>query len=492
MAEPSQSGRHFGVRGLLAFALLKIAVHLLSTALASYGYFRDELYYIACAHHPALGYVDQPPFSIWVLAVNQSVLGNSLISLRLPAAIAGAATVFLVGLIARELGGGKFSQTLAMIAALVSPIYLAMDGFFSMNSFDILVWAGAGYTLIRLLKDERSKYWIILGLVLGVGLLNKISVLWLGAGIAGGLLFTSHRRWFTTKWPWIAGALAFILFLPYMLWNLQHDFAHLEFIRNASGVKYSSQNLRTFMAGQILINNPLSLPLWIAGLIFYFARDQQRFRPVGVVFVVSFLILAINGHSKAEYLAPAYTMLFAGGGVLFERMLTTRFRRVLCSGYAALLAAGGIVLAPLSIPVLPVESYIRYADALGMKPSSAESKELGKLSQHFADMFGWEEKAEAVARVYNTLTPMEKTQCAIFADNYGRCAAIDFFGAKYGLPKSIGNHNNYWIWGPGNASGEIVIILGGNPKTTSGILTRCMSRTLHGATTACCMRMRFR
>lgn len=449
---------------LLGLALVKLLIHLFVNTFTAYGYFRDELYYIACSEHLDIGYVDQPPFSIYLLAVSRFLFGDSLVALRLLPALAGGVTVFLAGLIARELGGGRVAQVLAAIAVLLSPIFLAMDNFYSMNAFDILLWALAAHSVIRLVKTEEPPYWLILGFILGLGLLNKIGVLWLGAGIFVGILLTPQRHWLKTRWPWIGGAIAFLIFLPYIIWNLQHDLAHLEFIRSATGEKYASQTPVTFLVGQILLQNPLTLPLWGAGLYFFFSSRGRPFRILGIMYVTALLILLVNGHSKPEYLAPAYTMLFAGGSVAFERWFVKPALHWVQPAYIALLMISGCVLAPFVVPVLPAETYIRYADVLGMKPSTAEAKRLDKLPQFYADMFGWEGKAAAVARVFNALTPEEKAKCAIFADNYGRCAAIDFFGAKYGLPKSIGNHNSYWIWGPRNTTGDVVIILGGNPE----------------------------
>lgn len=447
---------------LAALALLKLLIHFYTNAFAGYGIFRDELYYIACSDHLAMGYVDHPPFSIFLLMIYRLLFGDSLFALRLLPAIAGAFTVFITGLIARELGGGRFAQALAALATIASAIKLAMDTFYSMNSFDHLFWALVAYTLIQLIKNEHPKTWLLLGLILGLGLLNKIGVAWLGAGLFVGMLLTEQRTWFKTRWPWIAGTTAFLLFLPFIIWNLTHDFAHFEFIRNASGDKYSSQTPITFIAGQLLINNPVTLPVWLSGLFFFFFHQEgKRFKLLGIIYLTAFVILIINGHSKPEYLASAYAILFAGGGVMIERFaqLSLRWMRY---ALIVLLTASGITLAPAVIPILPLERYIRYADALGITPSTAESKELDKLPQFYADMFGWEDKAKAVAGAYNKLSPEEKQKCAIFADNYGRCAAIDFFGKKYGLPKSIGNHNNYWIWGPGEYTGELVLILGGN------------------------------
>ena len=495
---------------LLALALTTFAVHLLATALGAYGYFRDELYYLACTEHLDIGYVDQPPFSIYVLAVNRLLFGDSLVALRLLPAAAHAATVFLTGLMARELGGNRFAQLLAAFASLVSPIYMGMNGIFSMNCFDILVWAAATYVMILMLKADLTaqgagggrtmsgaRYWLLLGVILGIGLLNKISILWLGAGIAIGFLLTPHRTWLKTPWPWMAGGVAVLLFLPYIIWNLQHDFAHLEFIRNASGGKYASLTPWSFIAGQMILQNPLSFPVWMAGLIsLLFGKTQRTFRPLGIIYVVSFLILILNGHTKAEYLSASYGMLFAGGGVAIERFIIRRGWGWLRPTSLAALIISGCVLAPFTIPLLPVETFIRYQAALGVAPSTPEGKQLDKLPQFYADMFGWEEKAAAVARVFHSLAPDEQAHCAIFADNYGRCGAIDFFGPRNGLPKSIGNHNSYWIWGPRRYTGETMILLGGNPEddrryfeevqaTDSVSCTYCMPYENHLTITVC-------
>jgi len=475
---------------LLVLAFAALAVHVSASAFCAYGYFRDELYYLACTEHPDLGYVDQPPLSIYILALNRLVLGDSLVALRFLPAVAHALTVLLAGLIARQMGGGRRAQTLAAFACLASPIYLGMNGIYSMNCFDILVWTATAYVFTLILRpgsghvgeDGRGtedggstartaptgiepRLWLLLGLLLGIGLLNKISVLWLGGGITAGLLLTHHRRVLRSPWPWIAGGLALLLFLPYVIWNIRHDFAHLEFIRNASGGKYSSLNPLTFITGQVMLQNPLALPLWIAGLAsVLFGRLSRTFRPLGIVYLFCFLVLMLNGHSKAEYLSASYAMLFAAGGVAVEGFAEARRLRWIPPAFAALLLVSGCVMAPFAEPLLPVKSFIAYEDALGVAPSTPEGKHLDRLPQFYADMFGWEEKAAAVARAFNALPQKDKDRCALFADNYGRCAAIDFFGARYGLPKSIGNHNSYWVWGPRGYTGEVLMILGGNPE----------------------------
>jgi len=447
---------------LLLFALVKLLIHLYTNAFAGYGIFRDELYYAACSDHLSAGYVDQPPLSIFIFALNRLLFGDSIFAVRFLPAVAGAATVFLTGLMARELGGSRFAQGMASLAALVSLILLAMDGFFSMNAFDQLFWAWSAYILILLVKTGDKKYWLHLGLLLGLGLLNKLSVLWLGLGIFAGVAATADRRWLKTEYPYIAGVIAFALFLPFIIWNATHGLADLEFIHNASGGKYSSLTPKIFLMGQILGQNPVTLPLWLSGLFWLlFSKKERRFRIIAYVYMTALAVLLLNGHSKPEYLSPAYAMLFAAGGVAFEQWTAAGIARRLRPAYGLILAAG-ILLTPLAIPILPVETYIRYADALGVAPSTPEGKKLADLPQFYADMFGWEDKAAAVAKVFHSLSAEDQAKCAIFGDNYGRCGAIDFYSKKYNLPKSIGSHNNYWIWGPREYSGELVIVLGGN------------------------------
>ena len=453
-----------GTLFLLLFAVVKLFIHFYTNAFAGYGIFRDELYYAACSEHLSAGYVDQPPLSIFILAVNRFVFGDSIFALRLLPALAGAVTVFLTGLMTRELGGGRYAQALASIASIVSLIFLAFNTIYSMNAFDVLFWTWSMYVLILLCKTGDKKYWLQLGLLLGLGLLNKISVLWLGFGILAGVVLTPERRWLKTEYPYIAGFIAFALFLPYILWNASHDVAHLEFIRHASGEKYSSLTPRIFLMGQILVQNPLTLPLWLSGLfVFLFSSAERRYRPLGYVYLAVIAILLINGHSKPEYSSAAYSMLFAGGAAGIERWLSSPPLRWARPVYLTALAAG-ILLAPVTLPILPVESYIRYADALGLAPTTPEGKKLDKLPQFYADMFGWEDKAAAIAKVYHSLPAEDQQKCAIFGDNYGRCAAVDYYSRKYNLPKAIGSHNNYWLWGTRGYTGELMIILGGNLK----------------------------
>lgn len=443
---------------VVILALFKLAFHVAVVTAGAYGYFRDELYYIICSERLDWGYVDHPPFSIAVLALSRSVLGDSLAALRLVPALAGAATVYLAGQTTRELGGGTFAPVLAAITTICAPILLGMNSVYSMNSFDFLVWIGAAYLLVRILRSSSTGLWVALGAVLGIGLLNKVGVLWLGAGVAVSLMVHPLRSELRTRGPWLAAGIALVIFLPFVLWNIAHEFPHIEFIRNATGQKYASLTAWTFISDQVLLQNPVSFPLWIAGLWYFLFGPGRNFRSLAILYLVAFTILIVNQHSKGEYLAPAYPMLFAGGSVWVEGRVTRALWRWIIVG---VVVASGLVLAPLAAPVLPVDRFIAYADALGVAPSNAEGKQLAELPQFYADMFGWEELTDAVHSVYDALPPEERADCLIYTQNYGEASAINFFGKRRGLPPAVSGHNSYFLWGPGRESVAVALILGG-------------------------------
>lgn len=445
---------------LFAIAGVKLVLHLVINLFGGYGIFRDELYYLACADHLAFGYVDQPPLSIWWLAGVRALLGDSLFAIRLVPALAGAALVVVTGLIARQLGGGRFAVIVAALSTLVAGQILAASSIWSMNVFDLLLVALATLLITCLINTGNPRYWIAIGAVLGLGLLNKVGVLWVGLGLLVGLVATPERRWLRTPWPWAAGMLSGLIFLPYVAWNATHDWPHLEFIDSAVSGKYSGLTAWSFLSGQVLTQNPVTLPIWLFGLGWLlFAAAGRRYRILGLIWITACVVLMANGHSKAGYLGNLFAPLFAAGGVAWESLLPDRAP---VRAAAILVLVSGLLLAPFAIPVLPVETYVDYAAALGAGPSTDEGHDLGELPQFYADMFGWQAKAEAVAAVYHALPAEDRAHAVIFSDNYGRVGAMDYWAERLDLPKAIGSHNNYWLWGPGDPSTRVWLVLGGD------------------------------
>lgn len=441
---------------IFLFMAIKLIIHLYTNTFAGYGIFRDELYLYACSLRPDIGYVDQPPLSVWILKIVTALFGKSLFALRMAPALFGAAALIPVGLAVKALGGRKIAVIIALTAFTISPIYLAYCGYYSMNSIDLLFWNTIIYLVIRLKISKNPRIWIVLGTLMGLALMNKIGMLWFGLGLLISLILTKERHWLTTKWPYIAAVTALLIFLPYIYWNATHDWPTIEFLKGAAK-KYSSQNQITFLSSQLLIHNPANIVVWVCGIIFFIVIDKKSVAiQLFYIFLTILAILLINGHSKPEYLAPIFSVLFIGGGLAIESW--TQNRRWL----AYLVLGGqmtGLIAVPLAIPILPAEKYIDFAAALGMAPTTSEGHQLSEMPQFYADMFGWENQAKAIAKVYHGLSEEEKSKCVIFGDNYGRSGAVDFFADKYDLPLSVGNHNNYWIWGPGTYNGEIMIML---------------------------------
>ncbi len=460
---------------------MPLLIHLYINLFEGYGYFRDELYYIACSNRPAAGYVDQPPLSILLLNLSRNFFGDSLFALRsLPAVLSGL-TVYLTCLLVKETGGKTFATILAALAVILSPVYLAMNSYYSMNSIDIFLWSLAFYLVILIINKDKTVYWVILGFVIGLGLLNKTGFLWFAAGLISGLLLSDKRKELLTFRPYLTVLTALIIFSPYVIWNFQNDFAHIEFIRNAVSIKYSGLDYSDFILGQLLNQGPVSVFIWVTGLYFFlFYETGMKFRIVAVIFLSVFFILLINGHSKAEYLSPAYTVLFAGGSVLIERKTIVRLNWI---RYVLLipLCLSGILTAPLAAPLLPVGTFINYSNALGIKQSSSENKELSELPQFFADMHGWEEMASNVSKVYMSLQREERLRTVVYGQNYGEASAMEFFRNKYPIPRTISSHNSYWLWGYGNIDDPVMIIIGGKKEDLDEIFEEVEVSLIHTA-----------
>jgi len=440
---------------------LAVAVVIIEMAFGPrYGLFRDEYYYLACADHLGWGYVDHPPLSIAVLASVRAVLGDSLPAVRLVPALLGGALVLLGALLARALGGGRRAQLLGAVAIAAVPEYLGQAGCYSMNILDATFWAVAALLVARLTPGERGwRRFVALGVVLGLGLLNKLSVLFFGAGLAVALVLTPLHKLLPKPGPWLAAAIAAVLFTPHLVWQVANGFPTREFIENATRYKNVALTPLQFLGGSVLEMNPVTAPLWVAGLGWLLAAKRARpFRSLGIVYLVALAILAAQ-HSKPYYLAPAYPPLLAAGAVLVENL---RWRWATAAAVVVLLVAGA-GLAPFAIPVLPVEAFIAYQHWLGISPPQSERADSGVLPQFFADHFGWEELTQAVVAAYRSLPPDEQRQVVIVASNYGEAGALSYLGRRYGLPPAVSQHNSFYLWGPGRDRVALAILVGMDP-----------------------------
>lgn len=447
------------------FAVLNLILHLV--AIENYNYFRDELYYFACSDHLAFGYVDHPPLAMLLLKIIRFFFGDSLIAIRIVPVLGGAALVVLTGLMARELGGKRFAMLLAAAAAFAPLGNFFLFHIYSMNFLDTLFWQACILIIIRIIKTKDPKYWLLFGLTAGLGLQNKISVLFLCFGLGVGILLTKERKHLKSKYLWMGAAIAGLLFLPYILWNMSHGRPTLEFMHNAGTYKITHLSPLEFLKEQIIHVNPATLIIWTAGLLFFFFhRDGKKYRVFGWMYLAIYLLFTVQ-NAKAYYLASAYPILFAGGAVMWETWLQNKkplLRRWVQPVLIVFIIVPTLLLCPITLPILQPESSMAWMKTLGIEANSGENHEMGPLPQHYADMFGWEEMAEKVAEVYNTLSPEEQKECIIYAQNYGEAGAINFFGKKYNLATAVSGHNNHFYWPPENVSGNVTIIIGGHKE----------------------------
>ncbi len=453
----------------LLFAALKLLLHIATNlwqAHLGWGYFRDELYYIACGRHLAWGYVDHGPIVAVQARLSETLFGRSLAGLRLLSALAGAARVFLTGLLAWSLGGRRPAQALAMICILVAPQYLGIDSFLSMNSFESMFWMPCLLALLLILRGGSQRWWLLFGLSAGIGLLNKPSMTFFLLALLLALLITPQRRLLQTRWAAVAIALLLLIALPNLLWQIQNHWPTLEFLHNGR-VEHKNVELGPidFLLVQVKNLNPIALLVWGAGLLWLLRSPNLRW--LGLMFVF-FLAGMMALHAKDYYVLPIYPILFAAGGVAWESLYSRSFRITQDCVLAFPLLEGalvlvGLILMPLAIPILRPEPFIAYARTTHLfQATSSEHMSTGLLPQFYADRFGWQEYTDQVERAYKSLTPQEQSVAVIYGEDYGLTSAINFLG--HGLPPAIGGHNNYFLWGPQGKTGEVLILLGSDGR----------------------------
>ncbi|HVO74951.1 MAG TPA: glycosyltransferase family 39 protein [Ignavibacteriaceae bacterium] len=434
----------------------------------NYGLFRDEYYYIEVSKHLDWGYVDMQPLSALFLALSRVIFGDSIFGIKIFSYLSGSAIVFVSGLIAREMKAGRFAQIFTAVVVIFSGVILGASSYFSMNSFDILLSALMFYYLIRLLNSGNAKLWLVIGLLFGLGLQNKLTFVFLGFGLVVGLILTKNRKYLKSKEIWIGAAIAFLIFLPNIIWQIANNYPTLEFMHNASAYKNRPMGLTEFFIKSLFELNPGYTLFLFTGLYFlFFNRDGKTYSIIGWIYISVFLVFVFN-NGKPYYMGVLFPVILAAGVIgadyLIQRYLRPFVRIIL----VILVIPFFFIVTPFAIPVLPVESFISLEKAMGMKPVNEERSELGWLPQFYADRFGWEEMVQQVAEVYNKLPAKEKKEALIFGQNYGEAGAVNFYRKKYNLPQAISAHNDYWIWGyPQDFKGDVLIVIGSNYKDNS-------------------------
>ncbi len=457
----------YGLPALLA--VLTLILHALANA--HYGFFRDELYFIICGRFPDWGYVDQPPITPLLAAASQ-IFGHSLFLLRVVPALFAAGGVFVTVRLVRELGGERFAQLLVGICVALAPVLASFGGKVGTDEAGLLLWPLAALFVARLINGADPRWWIGVGLALGIAGEAKYSVLFFGIALLVGIALSPSRRILLTPWLLAGAGCALLVVAPNVAWQAAHGYPMIELLQNGANGKNVVLSPVAYILSNIVILNPLLSLVWIAGLVWAFVKPATRW--IGWTFVLLMTIMIVL-HAKDYYPANVYPLIFATGAVLIE--LVTRRITLLRPAIAGIAILAGAAMLPLALPILPLNQLVAYQSPFMHLPVSASEhhRKVPRIESDFADMHGWPEMVASVTTIYNALPAKERARTGINGGNYGEAAAIDFFGPAYGLPRASSGHNQYWLWGIHVHKGDSLIDIDGNVDTLHKI---CESVTL--------------
>jgi hypothetical protein len=444
------------VLGLIA---LKLILVLGTNALTPYGLHRDELLYLAMGRHLELWRMDFPPGIALAAEASRAAFGDWLPGIRFIPAVLGALLVALAALMARELGGGPFAQGMAALCVVANPLFLRSSVLFQPVVLDQTAWALGSYALVLLGKREEPRYWILLGVAAGLGLLCKFSIGVFAAAAALAVLFTPLRRWLLTPWPWLALGIALLIGSPSVVGQLRLGWPLLSQMGDLHQQQLARLTPLEFAASQLLLG-PTTLVALIGLVSLLGSRLLAPFRAVGWAALAAWLLLvALRG--KAYYYGGMYPVLYAAGALVLGRIGARTLGALARTAAAVAVLAWGALVLPLGLPILPPGQMESFTRRIGFtRALRTNTGEYERLPQDYADMLGWEEQVRTVARVYNSLPPSERSQAVLLAGNYGEAGAIDFFGPRHGLPGAVSPVGSYWFFGPGTKRGDVVITIG--------------------------------
>ena len=432
--------------GRPAFAAVPVGVvaagiAVILFALSSrYGFHRDELYFLVAGAHPAWGYVDQPPLTPIVARAATALFGNTPTGLRVPATLAGAATIIVVALVARELGGGRVAQVLAALSAAVSGFVLAVAHMVSTATFDLLAWVLIAWLALRLLRTGDGRWWLALGAAVGVATLNKYLVGLLVIALVVAVLAVGPREVLRGRWLVAGVVIAAVLAAPNLWWQATHGWPQLT-VAGGISADDGTENRVLFVPMQMAFLSPLLVPVWIAGIRRLWRDPGLRWaRSMAVAYpVLCVLVLASGG--KPYYALPLLLVLTAAGCEPVVRWARGRWRvaTVVVAGVVA-----AVMSAVITLPVLPADS---------LSVPNAINEEQG-------EQLGWPQLTSAVAVGWSAIPAAQRFRAVIFAENYGEAGAIARYGPARGLPQPYSGHMSNADWGPppDSSNGPVVVV----------------------------------
>lgn len=452
---------------LLLLGLVLFLLHMFTNH--QYGFHQDEMVVVDNAYNLDWGYVEYPPITPFLTRISISLFGLSLVSARMFAALAHSIVLILAGLMARELGGKRSAQIIAALVAAISPTAMSWGALIQYVTFDLFWSVLLAYLVIHLLRSEDPRWWLGIGAVIGLGMMTKYTMAFFTVGIVGGVLLTDARRYLKSLWLWGGVALSLLIFLPNLIWQIQHNFISLDFLSSIHERDVEIGRAAGYLIDQFIsCANPFFIPMWISGLIYYlFKEDGRRFRAVGWMYVIPFLIYLVT-QGRGYYMASAYPMLIAAGAVAWERRLLSasadKAKSMLRIAWGSV-AAGALFSGALTLPIAPINSPV--------------FNMVAEVHETFTEQIGWDEMVKEVGDIYAALPDEEKARTGIVTGENDEAAALNIYGGEYGLPKAISGSDTFYLRGYGNPPPEILIVVGVQRQYIDMFLDQC---TVEGTT----------
>jgi len=446
---------------ILIFVLIKIGLNLL--AISNFGFHRDELLHLALGDHLDWGYKEVPPFIAILAKLSTMLFGRSVFAARIFTTLCSGLIVWLTGKITVELGGKKFAVALACLAMIFSPAFTASGYLFQPVVFDQLWWVLSIWLLLRYINTHAVKYLYFIGLVIGFGVLTKYTMLFFAGSLIGGLAISKQRRLLWNKHVLGAAGVALFIILPNLVWQITHHWPVFTHMAQLKKEQLDFVSHKDFIAQQFMVHG-VAMFVWLVGFFFLiFSFKLRKYQSLAFAFVLIFLfLLQMNG--KPYYLFGAFPMLFAAGAYGFERW--TKANTALRAAVVTIFTLPNLLIFPTVLPVLPIKPTLSFFDFINNHTHFINFitvwGEKGKhhaTTQDYADMFGWEEITKKVAKAYYDLTPEQRKNTQIYADNYGEAGALHHFAARYNLPEVVSLSSSFALWAPDNLDGKYIIYI---------------------------------
>lgn len=442
---------------IVILSLIKLVIHLIANK--NYGFHRDELLHLSVSEHLDWGYMEFPPFIAVIGKLAHFLFGYSLSGVRLFPTLAGVAILVLCCLIAKELGGKKNAVFLAGISVLSFIPFFRNHTLFQPVAFDQLFWTLGFYFLIRFVNTKQIKFLVYLGIVSGIGLMNKYTFIVWGFGIAIGLLFFEKGKLYKNIWLYISGGIALVIVLPNIVWQYNNHFPLFTHLQELKKSQLDEIGPYDFALEQLKM--PFTLVVGLIGLLACFLdQELKKYKSIGIAVLVIFFAMWFL-QSKGYYFFAIYPVLFALGSVKVEKLLQRK--PIWNYVVAVVLFVPTIYFIPMATPVLPIKEFVAY--------NKLEPEKDGRiiLTSDYADMFGWDEQVKLVDSLYQSLSESEKSRCIILAENYGEAGAVKILGDKYNLPDPVSRHGSFWTWGPGKNNSDVCISLGNEEEVVNNL-----------------------